>query len=220
MLNDLVWIGQVLNAARASLGLNVSLKELIDAMRRLRSTRTVTKAKIRKRRLSPEEEEKLLAYFRNRASSVPMVDIVLFALTTARRQEKITRLKWKDVDERKGIAWLDDVRHPTQKIGNRKAFRVLPEAMAIIKRQPRSGADEVFPYNARAVGSLFTRAVGMLGLEDLHFHDLRHEATSRLFERGYTIHKVAQFTLHASWATLKRYTNLRPEKVPVRSVSG
>jgi hypothetical protein len=42
---------------------------------------------------------------------------------------------------------------------------------------------------------------------------LRHEATSRLFERGYQIHEVAQFTLHESWNELKRYTNLRPEDV-------
>ena len=36
----------------------------------------------------------------------------------------------------------------------------------------------------------------MLGIEDLRLNDLRHEATSRLFERGYQIHEVAQFTLH------------------------
>jgi site-specific recombinase XerD len=40
------------------------------------------------------------------------------------------------------------------------------------------------------------------------FHDLRHEATSRLFERGYTIPQVAQFTLHESWKELMRYTHL------------
>ena len=50
-----------------------------------------------------------------------------------------------------------------------------------------------------------------LGIKDLRFHDLRHEATSRLFERGYQIHEVAQFTLHDSWNELKRYANLRPE---------
>lgn len=48
---------------------------------------------------------------------------------------------------------------------------------------------------------------------DLRFHDLRDEATSRLFERGYQIHEVAQFTLHESWNELKRYTHLRPENV-------
>ena len=53
-----------------------------------------------------------------------------------------------------------------------------------------------------------------LGIENLRFHDLRHEATSRLFERGYEIHEVQQFTLHSSSQHLLRYTHLRPERIP------
>jgi integrase len=170
---------------------------------------------VRDRRLREGEEKRLLDYFAGKGSSIPMGDIVAFALVSARRQEEITRIRWDDVDEEKGVAWLDDVKHPTRKEGNRKSFRLLPEALAIIKRQPKV-SEYVFPYNPKTVGALFTRAVAMLGLPDLHFHDLRHEATSRLFERGYVIHEVAQFTLHESWATLKRYTNLRPEDVPVK----
>ena len=60
----------------------------------------------------------------------------------------------------------------------------------------------------------FARACRFLGIDGLRFHDLRHEATSRLFERGYQIQEVAQFTLHRSWATLKRYTHLQPEHIP------
>lgn len=217
VLNDLVWIRQVLKAARATLGLNASLEQLADATEHLRSTRTIAKARMRNRRLSADEETKLLAWFEKSASSVPMADIVRFALATARRQEEIMRLRWPDVDVAKGIAWLDDVKHPRRKVGNRRAFRVLPPAMAIIKRQPRvDGDDRVFPFNSKTVGGYFTRATVMLGIADLHFHDLRHEATSRLFEAGYAIHEVAQFTLHESWATLRRYTHLRPENVPVR----
>ena len=57
------------------------------------------------------------------------------------------------------------------------------------------------------------RAIELSGMKKTRFHDLRHEATSRLFELGYSIQEVAQFTLHESWATLKRYTHLRPEHV-------
>jgi site-specific recombinase XerD len=59
-------------------------------------------------------------------------------------------------------------------------------------------------------------ACKLLGIKNLRVHDLRHEATSRLFERGYSIQEVAQFTLHDSWATLKRYTHLKPEDVVER----
>lgn len=215
VMNDMIWIGQVLKAARASKGLNVSLEALSDAVRYLRTSRTIAKPKKRKRRLEPGEEERLLAYFTPKGSSVPMADIVRFALASSRRQEEITRLRWADVDEAKGIAWLDDVKHPTRKEGNRKAFRLLPEAMEIVQRQPRV-SERVFPHNPKTICALFTRATRMLGIKDLRFHDLRHEATSRLFERGYAIHEVAQFTLHESWATLKGYANLRPEDVPVK----
>lgn len=50
-------------------------------------------------------------------------------------------------------------------------------------------------------------------MEDLCFHDLRHEATSRLFEQGYDIPEVAAVTLHESRNELKRYTQLRPESL-------
>ena len=81
-----------------------------------------------------------------------------------------------------------------------------------MQAQPRGGA-YIFPYDPRSVGAAFTRACHVLGINDLRFHDLRHEATSRLFERGYQIHEVAQFTLHESWNELKRYTNLKPENL-------
>lgn len=211
--NDLVWLRTVVKAARANLDLHASLDAIADATEYLRSARTIAKSRLRERRLKEGEEQRLLDYLDGRKWSVPMGDIVRFALASTRRQEEITRIRWADVDRNKGIAWLDDVKHPTQKTGNRRSFRLLPEALAIIERQPKT-AVEVFPYNSKTVGEYFRRACRMTSIVGLRFHDLRHEATSRLFERGYQIHEVAQFTLHDSWATLKRYTNLRPENVP------
>jgi integrase len=56
------------------------------------------------------------------------------------------------------------------------------------------GWGRVFPYNHRSVSAAFTRACDELKIEDLHFRDLRHEGTSRLFEAGLTIEKVALVT--------------------------
>ena len=55
----------------------------------------------------------------------------------------------------------------------------------------------------------FTRACKVLGIEDLHFHDLRHEGVSRLFELGKTIPQVACFSGHRSWQSLQRYAHIR-----------
>lgn len=212
--NDLIWLRQVLRSARASLGLPIDLQALDDAAHELRTRRAIAKPKQRNRRVSSAEVESLLEHFRRRdvRAQIPMADIVEFALLTARRQEEITRIRWRDVDSGKGIAWLDDVKHPRRKIGNRRSFRVSKQAFEVIDRQPRE-AELVFPFNPKSIGASFTRACRLLGIEDLHFHDLRHEATSRLFEKGYSIQEVAQFTLHDSWTTLKRYTHLRPEDV-------
>ena len=48
---------------------------------------------------------------------------------------------------------------------------------------------------------------------DLHFHDLRHEGTSRLFEAGFSIQHVALATGHKYWKMLRRYTHLKPESL-------
>lgn len=213
--NDLIWLRQVLRSVRTGKGIKaIDLQELDDATTDLRRRKLIAKSNQRDRRLEVDEEKALIGHFTQRdvRAEIPMVDVVRFALATSRREEEITRLLWKDLDEAKGIAWLDDVKHPRQKIGNRRAFRMLPEGWAIVNRQPKTDR-RVFPYNPKSIGAAFTRACKLLGIENLHFHDLRHEATSRLFERGYMIQEVQQFTLHESWATLKRYTHLKPQDV-------
>lgn len=215
VLNDFIWLRQVLKSVRASKDIKVDLALLDDAVHALRQRKILGKPTSRDRRITADEERLLLAHFDQRDSTIPMGAIMRFALVTARRQEEITRLRWADLNEPTGTAWLDDVKHPTKKVGNRKQFRMLRDAWTIINAQARQ-SDIVFPYNHRTVSSYFTQACHLLEIEDLTFHDLRHEATSRLFERGYSIQEVAQFTLHESWATLKRYTHLKPAMVPER----
>ena len=216
-LNDVVWLRQALLHARSESGLSHPVEVIDSAKHELSRRRLIQKSRNRVRRLAPGEEKMLLDYFaiRDQRSDIKMVPVMRFAIATARRQEEICKLLWADVDFEKGIAWLDDVKHPRMKTGNRRAFRMLSDAAAIVGAMPRL-KDQVFPFRPRSVGTAFARACQMLGIEGLHFHDLRHEATSRLFERGYSIQEVSQFTLHESWATLKRYTHLRPENVPER----
>lgn len=215
--NDLIWLRQVLRSARASEGVHVDLQALDDATDELRRRKLIGKSRQRDRRLAADEERRLREYFagRDRRARIPMVDIMDFALASARRLEEITRLAWADVDLERGVATLRDVKHPRHKTGNDRQFRLFADAAAVVARQPRTG-DRVFPYEAKSIGAAFARACQFLEIEGLHFHDLRHEATSRLFERGHSIQEVAQVTLHESWATLRRYTHLRPEHVPER----
>lgn len=100
------------------------------------------------------------------------------------------------------------MKHPGEKIGNDTWCELPPEATAIIESMPR--VDKcIFPFSTDAISAAFTRAMQFLGIDDLHFHDLRHEGVSRLFEMGRSVAQVASVSGHRSWSSLKRYTHLR-----------
>ena len=61
----------------------------------------------------------------------------------------------------------------------------------------------------QALGLSDNKMAQALGVHDLHFHDLRHEGISRLFEMGCNIPQVACVSGHRSWQSLKRYTHIR-----------
>lgn len=212
--NDLIWTGVVIRAAKSVRELPVRPEIVQEARNACAELRLIGKARKRARRPTPGELEQLRDYFahRDKRSRIPMLTVLEFALASARRESEICRLEWRDNDERARTGIVRDAKHPTAKEGNHRRFKYTPEAWALVEAQPRSGP-YIFPYEPRSVGAAFTRACHVLGIKDLRFHDLRHEATSRLFERGYQIHEVAQFTLHDSWNELKRYTNLKPENV-------
>lgn len=84
----------------------------------------------------------------------------------------------------------------------------LPDpASAIIETMPRT-EDRIFPFHSNTISRRFTDACKLLGIQDLHFHDLRHEGTSRLAEMGRTTPQLASATGHKSWQSLERYTHI------------
>jgi integrase len=133
---------------------------------------------------------------------------VLFALFSTRRQEEITRLAWADLDIEHSRVLVRDLKHPGEKIGNDQWLDLPSCALKTILRQPKT-SDRIFPFSTDAISASFTRACKMLGIDDLHFHDLRHHGISRMFELGYSIPRVAAVSGHRSWNSLKRYTHIR-----------
>jgi len=214
VINDLIWIGVVLRAAKSVRELPVSPDIVQQARTACGELRLIGKPKKRTRRPTADELARLREHFKGRdqRAAIPMQAVMDFAIASARRESEICRLEWRDNDDAAQTGMVRDAKHPTGKDGNHRRFKYTPEAWAVVSAQPKSG-EYIFPYDPKSVGAAFTRACHLLGIQDLRFHDLRHEATSRLFERGYQIHEVAQFTLHESWNELKRYTNLRPENL-------
>jgi len=146
---------------------------------------------------------------------LPMREIMWFAIHSARRQAEICRIEWSDNDPASMTGMVRDAKHPRHKEGNHRRFKYTQHGWDIAQRQPQ-GSPFIFPHDSRSVGAAFHRACKFLKIHDLRFHDLRHEATSKLFESGYPIQEVAMFTLHESWAELKRYTQIEPAKVKLR----
>ena len=65
----------------------------------------------------------------------------------------------------------------------------------------------------RLLSQAFNRACKKLNISDLRFHDLRHEATTRLFELGLNVIEVSTITGHKDLTMLNRYTHLKAEKL-------
>jgi integrase len=161
----------------------------------------------RDRRPTPDELEAV-----SQAASPLLRDVIDFALDTCMRRGEIVSVRWDDVDEAGKMLTIRDRKDPRRKSGNDERIPLLGDALAIIQRQPRTG-DRVFPVTPEWVSDNFLLACRVAKVEDLVFHDLRHEGISRLFERGFRIEQVALVSGHKSWQMLRRYTQLKPESL-------
>lgn len=163
----------------------------------------------RDRRPKPEELEQLLMHAKhNRAlRRINYHSLIHFAVESCMRLDEICSLRWDDYNAVDGTVIIRLRKHPTKKMD--QVVPLMGDAQAIIDAQPRQD-DRIFPYNDESVSNGFRRICQFLNIENLHFHDLRHEGISRLFERGYQIQEVAMVSGHRDWKSLQRYVNLRP----------
>jgi len=198
--HDLLAFGVVLRTAR--LDWDVPLKEVcIDAVRKPKMPPS------RDRRLYPGEYEALREAAA--AGNTPYIwDVIDFALETAMRQAEIIGLEWKHINFRGKIAFL-----PMTKNGFSREVPLTTKAVGILGDHAAAKMEAPFPYSIRMVQFAWKRTTHRAGIDDLHFHDLRHEAISRLFEKGLTIPETAVISGHRDFRMLARYTHLRAADV-------
>jgi integrase len=208
--NYLSHMGAVFSVARPAWGYPLDYQAIRDAYVVTKKLGITGKSRARERRPTLEELDRLIAHFERikitRPHALPMRKIICFALFSTRRQEEITRIAWADYDKTRVM--VRDMKHPGDKQGNDTWCELPPEAAAIIDSMPKVDR-RIFPYSTDAIGAAFTRACKVLDIEDLHFHDLRHEGVSRLIEMGRTIPQAASVSGHRSWQSLKRYSHIR-----------
>ena len=199
-------LGTVLRYAAAAQRL--ALPDVVGQARPVLShTGLIGGGNLRTRRVTEDELVRLL-----KTLAPWMADIVTFAVATAMRREEIVRIGWADLDAKKKLVLIRDRKHPRKKRGNDEWVPLLGVAWQVVQAQSR-GDERIFPRHPQTISKAFKAACDQLGIADLHFHDLRHEGTSRLFENGYTIEQVALVTGHKDWRHLRRYTQLKPESL-------
>jgi len=176
----------------------------------LKNIRKPSGSRERDRRLNTGEYEQIAAVLSATANPCARQAFDL-AIETSLRQGMLVQLQWEWVNlDRQTIAIPVSFRRR----GNKGVPAVLPlstRAVAVLKSLPPANVGPIFPTTANALRCIWKRAIKGLGIQDLRWHDLRHEAASRLFEKGLHPLEVASITGHKSLTMLRRYTHLQPE---------
>ena len=174
----------------------------------------------RDRRLRPGELEKIT----DASDSPVLADILHFAVETGMRRSELAGMTWDLVDLKKRTVTLPDTKN-----GEKRIVPLSTEACRILSDLPRRLNGKVLGMAPDSITQAFIRALSRARkayeqeceekgqkpdpsfLADLTFHDLRHEATSRFFEKGLNPMQVAAITGHKTLQMLKRYTHLKAE---------
>ncbi|MCX8086910.1 MAG: site-specific integrase [Rhodocyclaceae bacterium] len=159
----------------------------------------------RERRLEEGEEARLLDALEDAMPRTPARALAVVAIETGMRQGELLGLEWSDIDLRRRIAHLDDT-----KSGDPRDVPLSGRAIEALQSIPRRIDGKVFGISQDRVMRGFKSACKRAGIEDLKFHDLRHEAASRLATK-LSAHELCKML---GWKTMQmalRYYHPRAE---------
>lgn len=161
----------------------------------------------RTRLLAADEETRLIGELQPvRRRSPWMVPLVTLALETAMRRGELLSMEWQNVN-----LIAQTVLLPLTKNGTSRVVPLSRKAVAVLEAIPNNGKGPVFPISYMVVNNCFVDACKRAQIVNLHFHDLRHTATSRLAEKLPNVIELASVTGHQTIQMLKRYYHPRAE---------
>lgn len=163
----------------------------------------------RVRFLDDNEREKLLAACKESRTDILYMCVIL-ALSTGMRYSELMNLKWSDVDLKAGSIIL----HKT-KNGERRRVPIAGVALELLKQHAKVRAIDtplLFPGKFKRQQPLdivegFENAVKKAGIEDFHWHDLRHCTASYLAMNGASLAEIAEILGHKTLQMVKRYSH-------------
>lgn len=160
--------------------------------------------KPRERRLQDNEAALLLKHLSGETKS-----IFELAIETGMRRSEMLSLEWRNIDLKKSVAVLADTKN-----GESRAVPLSSTAIRVLKGLQRGiGGGKVFTITQSQLRDTWEAARTAAGIPDIRLHDLRHEAASRLFEKGLNVMEAASITGHKTLSMLKRYTHLNPTDI-------
>lgn len=162
--------------------------------------RKPTPNKARDRILTDDQRQALIASVGQCRSSW-VKPVVIFALETATRRGEILSLQWAGVD----------LERCTAKVSGKTGGRTIPlspSCVVMLKTLPRSLDGRVFPITADTLKQAYERAVTRAGIDDFTFHDLRHDALTRLAKMGFNILELRAISGHTTANMLQRYVSI------------
>lgn len=192
---DLTIISHLYTVARKEWGMPY-LENPVGAIR------LPSEAEGRDRRLEPGEDARLLAAARDIHPDLEALIVV--AIETGMRRAEMTGARWEWV---RGAV----LRLPITKNGTARDVPLSSRALGALSALPKRLDGRIFGISADWASRAFLAACRAAEIEGLRLHDLRHEATSRFFEKGLNVMEVAAITGHKTLGMLRRYTQLRAE---------
>jgi integrase len=164
----------------------------------------------RGRRLEPGEEAAIMG-----ALAEHYRRVVAFALATCMRRGEILSLTWRNVDTAGRVAILEMTKN-----GEARRVPLSPAALDLLRLQREEAVQridgKVFDIHPLALDRAWRKACEKVGATDLHFHDLRREAVTRLLEQGFSVSEVSAISGHKTLAMLQRYSALRAEDLAAK----
>ena len=121
----------------------------------------------------------------------------------AARRGEILALSWNDVDLPHRTATLQ-----VTKAGQPRRIPLSGTCIAMLDALPRSLDGRVFPVSMEAVKQAYERAVVRAGIANFTFHDLRHDALTRLAKQGLSILELRAISGHTTANMLQRYVSI------------
>jgi len=155
----------------------------------------------RERRLRPGELNKIITAARSRRNPL-IARIILLALVTGMRRGELLAIERGHIDiDRRSLLI------PATKNGYPRTIPLTNAATKLLRVCRSERQERIFPITANAFRLAWERVKRKAGIDDLRFHDLRHEAISRFFDRRLTIPEVALISGHKDMTMLLRYAH-------------